>query len=69
MNDDLVVEVDRELCVMAQNCSLHAPKTFSNDDDGAVVLGDQSASSADELEAAEYNCPSGAIRLRRKQEA
>jgi ferredoxin len=69
MDDDLIVEVDRDICVMAQNCSLQAPKTFTNDSDGIVVLGDPRASSAEELEAAEYNCPSGAIQLRRRARA
>ena len=63
MGDDLVVDVDRDLCAMAGNCALHAPKTFSHDDDAIVVLGDPAASTADELTAAEYNCPSGAIQL------
>jgi ferredoxin len=49
---------------MAGNCALHAPNTFSNDDEGIVVLGDVDASTADELAAAEHNCPSGAISLR-----
>jgi len=66
MDSHAVVEVDRDLCVTAGNCSLHAPKTFSNDDDGIVVLGDVAASAVDELAAPEYNCPSGSIRLCRQ---
>ena len=66
MESDVVVEVDRGLCVMAGNCSVRAPKTFSNDDDVVVLLGDAAASTVDELAAAEYDCPSGAIRLRRQ---
>ena len=66
MDSDFVVEVDRDVCVMAENCSLHAPKTFSHDDDGLVVLGDQTASTVDELMKAEFACPSGAIQLRRR---
>lgn len=58
------VEVDRDVCVMAGNCALHAPNTFSNDEEGIVVLGDVEASTADELATAEENCPSGAINLR-----
>ena len=64
MDGEVIVEVDRELCVMSSNCALHAPQTFSSDDDGIVVLGDPSASTIEELEAAEYNCPSGAIGLK-----
>ena len=66
MDRDFVVEADRDLCVMAGNCSLHAPKTFSHDDDGIVVLGDATVSTAEELAKAEYECPSGAIQLRRE---
>jgi ferredoxin len=66
MERDFVVEVDRDLCVMAENCSLHAPKTFSHDDAGIVVLGDTTASTAEELVMAEFECPSGAIQLRRQ---
>ena len=60
------VEADRDLCVMSGNCSLHAPKTFSHDEDGIVVLGDATASTAEELAKAEFECPSGAIQLRRQ---
>ena len=66
MEADFVVNADRDLCVMSGNCSLHAPKTFSNDEDGVVVLGDATASTAEELIKAEFECPSGAIQLRRQ---
>ena len=66
MKGDFVVEVDRDLCVMSASCSSHAPKTFSHDDDGIVVLGDPTLSSAEELAKAELECPSGAIQLRRR---
>jgi ferredoxin len=66
MDVNFVIEADRDLCVMSGNCSLHAPKTFSNDDDGIVVLGDTTASTAEELVKAEFECPSGAIQLRRQ---
>ena len=53
MDGDFLVEVDRDLCLMAENCSLHA-------------LGDATASTAEELVTAEFECPSGAIQLRRQ---
>ena len=65
-DSDFVVEVDRDLCVMAGSCSLHAPNTFSYDDNGVVVLGDPTASTEEELVKAEFECPSGAIQLRRQ---
>ncbi len=66
MDRDFVVEADRDLCVMAGNCSLHAPKTFSHDDDGIVVLGDATASTEEELGRAESERPSGALQRRRQ---
>jgi len=66
MDRGFVVEVDRDLCVMAESCSLHAPKTFSHDGGGIVVLGEPNASTTEELERAERDCPSGAIQLVRQ---
>jgi ferredoxin len=57
------VVVDRAECMGAGNCAAAAPLTFDTDDEGLVVLLDLTASSIDELRAAEQNCPSGAIRL------
>jgi len=57
------VEVDRNVCIGAGNCSFFAPKTFDHDDDGIVVLVDAAASSPEELRDAQHNCPSGAIKL------
>jgi ferredoxin len=60
---DYRIEIDRDVCIGASTCSEFAPKTFSNDSDGLVILLDVSASSREEIEAAEQNCPSGAIRM------
>lgn len=55
------VTVDRDMCMGAGNCAQAAPLSFDTDDDGIVVLLDPTASTADELAAAEQNCPAGAI--------
>jgi ferredoxin len=61
---NVTVEVNRDVCIGAGNCSLYAPRTFDHDDDGIVVLVDANASDIEELRLAEHNCPSEAIRLR-----
>jgi ferredoxin len=60
----LVVTVDREACIGAQNCLYWAPGVFAIDDDGlAVVVGDPAAVTRDQLVAAERECPTHAIRV------
>jgi ferredoxin len=47
----------------ARICASFAPKTFDTED-GVVVILDPEGSSLEELQEAELNCPSGAIRVR-----
>jgi ferredoxin len=55
------IEVDRDLCIGAQNCVRLAPALFAIDDEGlAVVLSDGVPSMAD-ARAAEHDCPTHAI--------
>jgi ferredoxin len=55
------IQVDRELCIGAQNCVRLAPTVFAIDDEGlAVVLPGEVPSTADVL-AAEHDCPTHAI--------
>jgi ferredoxin len=61
---EIRVAVNRDVCIGAGNCPMYAPKSFDTDEEGLVVLVDAEASAPDELELAEHNCPSGAIRLR-----
>jgi ferredoxin len=58
------VEVDRGVCIGSGECLRLAPATFSQDDDGIVVLGDPEATDIEVLRAAERSCPSGAITVR-----
>jgi ferredoxin len=57
------IVVDRDVCIGAGSCVSRRPRTFDLDDDGLVVLLDAGAGSPEQLEEAEGNCPSGAIRL------
>lgn len=59
------IHVDPSVCIGAGNCVSAAPRTFELDEDGLVLLTDPDASSAEALDEAERNCPSGAIRLER----
>jgi ferredoxin len=64
VESSIEIEVDRDLCVGSGNCSLRAPRTFSQEEDGLVVVGDPAASTEDELREAEDQCPASVIRLR-----
>lgn len=58
----IVVDVDR--CIGAAQCVLSAPEIFDQDDDGFVVVLDETppADRADRVGLAARICPSGAIR-------
>jgi len=60
------IRVFRERCIGAGQCVLHAPRLFDqSDDDGTVVVLDETPSPLDEpaAVAALGSCPSGTIRL------
>lgn len=62
--DELHLEVDRERCVGAGQCTVHAPELFDQDDDGLVRL-ERMPGPEDEaaVRAAADYCPSGAIHV------
>jgi ferredoxin len=59
----LVVIVDRAVCIGAAQCVLAAPELFEQDDEGLVVLLDETPSVRLEVSArdAAWRCPSGAV--------
>ena len=59
------LEVDRETCVGSGNCVLTAQDVFDQDDDGMVLLLEDSPPDAHEVAArdAAARCPSRAIRI------
>ncbi len=60
----LIAERDR--CIGAGLCTLHAPTVFDQEDDGLVVLLDESPSGTaadDARKVVEHLCPSKAIRM------
>ena len=60
--DEIVVEWQPRLCFHSHNCIRALPKVFDPDRRPWV---DIEAASADEIEAAVAQCPSGALRTRR----
>jgi ferredoxin len=58
----VVIRIDRELCIGAQNCVRRAPTVFAIDDEGlaCLLVGDAEPALAEVLEAA-HDCPTGAI--------
>ena len=61
-----VIEVDRDLCIGAQSCALIAPKTFSLDDQGKVLVLDGPHDDDATVIAAAESCPVRAIMLKRR---
>ena len=57
------VEVDRAICIGAENCVRIASGAFAIDDEGLATVTDPSTATADQLAQAERDCPSGAIRV------
>jgi ferredoxin len=58
----LVIHIDRDLCIGAQNCVHRAPGVFAIDDEGlaCVITGDLEPYAAQVVEAAR-DCPTDAI--------
>lgn len=58
--------IDRDLCVGAGQCVISAPDVFDQDEsDGMMILrdGHPPAEITDEIRAAAFRCPSGAVSL------
>lgn len=58
------VEVDRELCIGSGNCVHFAPGAFALDEEGLSTVADAQRAPLERLQAAERQCPTGAIRVR-----
>jgi ferredoxin len=62
MSDDrLHVRADRDVCIGAGMCVLTAGAVFDQDDDGIVVVLDETPADEDAARQAVANCPSGAL--------
>ncbi|GAA2557488.1 ferredoxin [Winogradskya consettensis] len=57
------VAADRDVCVGAGMCVLTAPDLFDQDDEGLVVLIDESDPDPALTQRAVLLCPSGALRV------
>jgi ferredoxin len=62
MTHGLKVEVDREICIGAEDCVRRAPSGFAMDEaEGVAVVTDPASVDEETLRAAALFCPSGAI--------
>jgi ferredoxin len=57
----LHVQADRDVCIGAGMCVLTAGAVFDQDDDGLVVVVDETPADEDAARQAVANCPSGAL--------
>jgi len=62
---DIVIEFEAKRCIHARFCVLHQPGVFKANVEGPWIAPDD-ADCANNLVATALNCPSGAIRFRRK---
>jgi ferredoxin len=62
--NELHIDIDRELCLGAQNCKHIAPAVFAIDDEGLATVISHDAVHHDAVAAAVESCPAGAIALR-----
>ena len=63
MTNNVMVEIDRSVCIGAGDCVRIAPLTFALDGEALAVVLDQRSSTPELLKQAERACPSGAITL------
>jgi ferredoxin len=59
--EQLHVQADRDVCIGAGMCVLTAGAVFDQDDDGIVVVVDETPADEDAARQAVANCPSGAL--------
>ncbi len=58
----IVIHIDRELCIGAQNCVHWAPAVFAIDDEGlACIVADDAEPWAAQVVEAAHDCPTNAI--------
>src|SRR4051812_44687926 len=61
--DNLLIEIDRDLCIGAASCSIIAPNTFVLDDQGKVDILEGELDEAQAIIAAADSCPVRAITI------
>ncbi len=62
---DLVVEIDRDVCMGSGNCLYWAPGVFDLDDDSIARVVDATAAAEEKILDAARRCPTHAISVRR----
>lgn len=63
VSEQVHVRADRDVCIGAGMCVLTAGAVFDQDDDGIVVVLDETPADAEAARQAVANCPSGALSL------
>jgi ferredoxin len=57
------IRVDRDLCMGSAQCSIYAPDTFGQDDDGVAVVTDPDGDPPDAIATAIASCPTRALSI------
>jgi len=60
----LEIEIDREICIGAENCVRYAPNTFVTDDRGKASLRGEPWDSDEIMRIAVSSCPVSALSIR-----
>jgi ferredoxin len=63
------IEIDRDTCMGSGVCSVYASKTFSIDEETKSIVIDPAGDPFEQIESAAGGCPTGAITIRRHDEA
>ena len=62
-DEQVHVRADRDVCIGAGLCVLTAGAVFDQDDDGIVVVLEETPEDVDAVRQAVTNCPSGALSI------
>jgi ferredoxin len=64
----LDIRVNRDLCMGSGQCTIYAPKTFTQDESTIAVVVDPDGSSEAEVRDAISACPTGALSIAGEEE-
>jgi ferredoxin len=62
-DEQIRVQANRDVCIGAGMCVLTAGAVFDQDDDGIVVVLEETPEDVDAVRQAVANCPSGALSI------
>jgi ferredoxin len=61
MGNEIIIRVDKDVCIGSQTCILIDPETFSLDSDGLSYVFNGNFTNLDKIQEAADNCPVSAI--------